>query len=305
MGVKGVLISLKFPLLDPSFPRSSEYLKFYQDIAAEVRRRGMKMVVETGAVFAGTSFSSVKVDWSKYTAASFLQGMQDQLVLISKEIRPDYLTLTEEPGTQEALTGLKFSPSAWSSFVTSTLKQLDRYGGMLVGTGMGSWEDPAYAKAFLSLPGIDYLDLHIYPMGKDGSILDRALSIAQDARRAGKRVTIGESWLYKTMPEDVGSGTAINEDVFKNDAFSFWYPLDARFIGDIMNLADAATMDFTSFFWTRNFLAYLDYDSTLPNASVAEINRRINQAALADLKKGTLSPLGEYYKNQLQMRAAP
>jgi hypothetical protein len=64
-------------------------------------------------------------------------------------------------------------------------------------------------------------------------------------------------------------------------------------------------MDFISFFWTRNILAYLDYDSTPHNLATAEYNRRINQASLANLKQDVLSPLGQYFQEQLRQRAAP
>ena len=40
MGVKGVVIAIKFPLLEPDFPRSAEYLRFFKNIVAECRRRG-------------------------------------------------------------------------------------------------------------------------------------------------------------------------------------------------------------------------------------------------------------------------
>jgi hypothetical protein len=305
MGIKGVVLSIKYPLLEPTFPRSLEYLTFYKEVTAEARRHGMKVLVETGAIFADTPYSPVQIDWSKYTSDSFLKGMQDQLVLIAGEIKPDYLTLTEEPKTQEALTKLRFTISDWSTFVESTLKRIGRSGGMLVGAGMGSWEDPAYATAFLSIPEIDYIDLHIYPPGKNGTLLERALNIALGARSAGKRVTIGESWLYKALPEEMVSGPGIGGDVFNRDVYSFWYPLDARFVKNIMDLADAADMDFVSFFWMRNFLTYLDYTVSRQTLSTTELNRLINQTSLANLQKNVLSPLGQYYQEQLHNRMSP
>lgn len=302
MGIKGVVLSIKFPLLEPTFPRSAEYLNFYKEVIAEARRHSLKVLVETGAIFAGTAFSPVEVDWSKYTSETFLQGMQDQLVLIANEIKPDYLTLTEEPDTQAALTKLHFANSDWTAFVDTLLKRIDHSSGMLVGAGMGSWGDQTLTTAFISMPGLDYIDLHIYPPGKDAVFLERALSIAQQARSAGKRVTIGECWLYKTLPEDLGGGPGIEGDVFNNDAFSFWYPLDARFIHDIMDLADATEMDFASFFWMRNFFAYLDYNQTPSNLSTATINRLINQDFQENVQTGNLSLLGQYVQTQLNER---
>jgi len=299
MGIQGVVLSIKYPLLEPTFPRSTEYLSFYKQIVTEIRRHNMKVLVETGAVFAGTAFSSVQVDWSKYTSASFLKGMQDQLVLIAHEIKPDYLTLTEEPGTQEMLTKLHFTLNDWTNFIETTLKRLDRSGEMLVGAGMGSWDDAAYVTTFLGIDGIDYLDMHIYPPGNNGVFLERALNTALQVKAAGKRFTVGESWLYKATIAEITGSPGVDEDAFNRDTYSFWYPLDARFIEDIMDMADAGKMDFVSFFWMRNFLAYLDYSTSTKDLSTAELNRLINQTVLINLKLGVLSPLGQFYEEQL------
>ena len=305
LGVKGVVISIKYPLLQPDFPRSSEYLEFYREVVAECRQRDMKVLVETGAVFSGTPYSPVQVDWSQYTTGSFLDGMRDQLLLIAEELKPDYLTLTEEPTTQEALTGLTITPVLWADFVNSTLDGIDRSGGIRLGAGMGSWEDHAYIDSVLRTPGIDYIDLHIYPLGRDGVILDRVLDIAREAHDDGKAITIGECWLYKALPEEVASGPGIDGAIFSRDPFSFWYPLDTRFVDAIMNLADAADMEFVSFFWTRYFFAYIDYSAETGSLSIAEMNRRINQAANANVIEGILSPLGKHYQQRLSSRASP
>jgi hypothetical protein len=302
MGIKGVVLSIKYPLLEPTFPRSTEYLSFYRQIVTEIRRHNMKVLVETGAVFAGTAFSSIQVDWSKYTSASFLKGMEDQLVLTAHEIKPDYLTLTEEPGTQEMLTKLHFTLNDWTNFIETTLRRLDRSGGILVGAGMGSWDDPAYVTAFLGIDGLDYLDMHIYPPGNNGVFLERALNTALQVKAAGKRFTVGESWLYKATLAEITSGPGVDEDAFNRDTYSFWYPLDERFIKDIMDMADAGKMDFVSFFWMRNFLAYLDYSTSTKDLSTAELNRLINQTVLINLKLGVLSPLGQFYEEQLLSR---
>jgi hypothetical protein len=303
MGVKGVVLAIKFPLLKPDFPRSSEYLQFFKNIMVECRQRGMKVLVECGAIFAGTPYSPANVDWSNYTTETFLQGLEDQLLLIAKEIKPDYLTLANEPETEEALTKLTITPAMWSDFIASALEKIDRSGGLLAGAGTGTWEDPSYINELFNMAGLDYIDLHIYPMNKDAIYLDRALNYAMEARAGGKRVTVSEAWLWKATPTELGNFLGDTEEIMNRDVYSFWYPLDERFFQDIMNLADAAKMDFASFFWTRNLFAYLDYDSTPHNLTTAEYNRLINQASLANVKKASLSPLGEYFQTQLQSRA--
>jgi hypothetical protein len=305
MGVKGVVLAIKFPLLKPDFPHSADYLQFFKNIMAECHKRSIKVLVECGAIFSGTPYSSVQVDWSKYTTDTFLKGLQDQLLLISREIKPDYLSLANEPGTEQGLTGLKITPTAWRDFIAATLKQIDRSSDMLVGAGTGTWENPAYINELFNMPGLNYIDLHIYPLNKDGVLLDRALSYAQQAKAAGKRVTISESWLWKASAAELGNGLGDTEKIMNRDVYSFWYPLDKRFIQDIMNLADVTHMDFVSFFWTRNLLSYLDYDSTPHNLTTAQYNQLINQASMANLEKDKLSSLGQYFQQTLNSRTKP
>jgi hypothetical protein len=302
MGGKGVVLAIKFPLLKPDFPRSSEYLQFFKNIMVECHQRGMKVLVECGAIFAGTPYSPVEVDWSNYTTETFLQGLEDQLLLIAEEIKPDYLTLANEPQTEEALTKLTITPAMWSDFIASTLEKIDRSGGLLVGAGTGTWENPSYINELFNMPGLDYIDLHIYPMNKDAIYLDRALNYAIEARSGGKRVTVSEAWLWKATPAELGNFLGDTEKIMNRDVYSFWYPLDERFIQNIMNLADATGMDFVSFFWTRNLLSYLDYNNTPHNLTTAEYNRLINQASLGNLKQDKLSPLGQYFQQVLNSR---
>ena len=302
MGAKGVVLAIKFPLLKPDFPRSSEYLQFFKNIMVECHQRSLKVLVECGAIFAGTPYSPVEVGWSNYTTETFLQGLEDQLLLIAEEIKPDYLTLANEPQTEEALTKLTITPAVWSDFIASTLRNIDRSGGLLVGAGTGTWENPNYINELFNMRDLDYIDLHIYPMNSNAIYLDRALNYAIEAQAAGKHVTVSESWLWKATPAELSNFLGDSEKIMNRDVYSFWYPLDERFIQDIMNLADATDMDFVSFFWTRNLLSYLDYDSTPHNFTTAEYNRLINQASLANLQKGELSPLGQYLQQALNSR---
>jgi hypothetical protein len=302
MGVKGVVLAIKFPLLSPDFPQSADYLQFYKNIMSQCRARGMKVLVECGAIFAGTPYSPVQVNWSGYTTQTYLQGVQDQLVLISQQIKPDYLSLCNEPDTEENLTGLTITPADWSNFVSTTLSKLDRSGGMLVGAGAGTWDDPAYIDGLMNIPGLDFIDLHIYPFGVNDAYLQRAIDWAQQAHAAGKRVTVSECWLYKESAAEMtaGSSTLGNAElIMDRDFYSFWEPLDARFMGDMMTLAQDVNMDFMSFFWTRNFYSYLDYSPNLSAESTTQLNSLINQAAFANLQQGLLSPLGTYFSNAL------
>ena len=168
-----------------------------------------------------------------------------------------------------------------------------------MGAGTGTWENPAYINEIFNMAGLDYIDLHIYPMNKDAVLLERALDYASAAHAAGKRVTISEAWLWKASPDELGNGLGDTEKTMNRDVFSFWYPLDTRFLQDMMKLANVTGMDFVSFFWMRYFFAYLDYDSTPHNLKTAALTRLINQAYVSNVLNGSLSPLGLYIQQQL------
>lgn len=305
LGFQGVVVQICYPLLDPTYPRSSEYLQFYKGIVAAVHQHGMKVLVESGAMFANTAYSPTRIDWSRYTADSFLQGRENQVLLIASQIKPDYLMIGNEPTTEEMLTGLKISPAQWGGFLQDTLAKIDRSGGTLVGAGAGTWEDPAYFNQVMQTPGFDFIDLHIYPMGRNATLLARALSEAQEARAAGKRVTVSEAWLYKAAPQEGSTAYGNYAQIYNRDVYSFWEPLDARFIQDLVRLADATHMDFLSFFWGRYFFAYLDYDTTPHDQSSEAFNSQINQASLAGVENGSLSSLGQWLQGFLHMRLGP
>ena len=300
MGVKGVVVQISFPLLDPSFPRNAEYLQFYKDIVDEAHKRGIKVLVESGTIFAGTAYSSVQVDYSKYTTETFLQGRENQVLLIASQVEPDYLMIGNEPTTEEMLTHLTISPEAWGNFLNDTMSKID-HSNILIGTGTGTWEDPSYFDQAMQVKGTDFIDLHIYPMGNNAVLLDRALKYAQQARAAGKRVTISETWLYKAAAS-VNGGYGNFSEIYDRDVYSFWQPLDERFIGDIIKLADLTHMDFVSFFWTRNFFAYLNYNTTDHNQSTQAFNRQINQAGMAAVQNGSISGLGQWFEQELSVR---
>src|SRR5208283_4163004 len=91
------------------------------------------------------------------------------------------------------------------------------------------------------------------------SYLQRALNYTQQAKSAGKRVTISECWLYKASPSELATGGGLGnaKQIMDRDFYSFWETEDQRFIQDIAALGRNTGMDFISFFWARNFFAYL------------------------------------------------
>lgn len=296
MGVRGVVVAIKFPMVEPNFPRSAEYLQFLKQVADEIRQRNMKFLVESRALFSGTAFSPLKVDWSQYPSVQAFRAAEiHQLQTIAVEIKPDYLQIANEPTTTATLTHFIDSPDDHAAFVRKAVAGIPPEPGMLLGAGAGTWENQAYITDLYEIAGLDFIDLHIYPVGANGGMLSPAADLAKKAHSAGKRVVISEAWLYKS-----GSSLAYQASDFTSvigrDVFSFWEPLDEKFIQDLTAIARAGGIEFLSFFWVHEFYAYLDYGQyqAIP---LDQINPVINRISVANSREDILSPLGLFYQD--------
>jgi hypothetical protein len=295
MGVKAVVVAIKFPMLEPDFPRSKEYLEFFKKVSGEIHNRGMIFLVKVGPLFAGTTYSPLEVDWSAYDRESFIAAQQRELVTIANEIRPDILQIANEPGTIAMLSGVKFTPAEYRDFIESSVETIGHPNGLRLGAGAGTWEDPAYMDSLMDIDGLDCIDLHVYPIGREAGLLQRAYDTAIKARANGKCAVISEAGLYKAGSTEPAAFGGEFESTFRLDAFSFWEPADEAFLTAVTRLSQAGGVEFASFFWTRSLFAYLDYEEA-GSFSARRVNRELNQAARENLQDGRLSPLGEFFK---------
>jgi len=296
MGVREVVVAIKFPLLEPDFPHSADYLQFFKQVSAEIHARGMKLLVEAGPIFSGTIYSSVHVDWSQYNKDTFVADQQNELITIANQVQPDYLQIANEPSTITKLTGIQFTPADYASFIQSSVQKIGHPNGVKLGAGAGTWDDPAYMNDLMDIQGLDCIDIHIYPLGRDASLLQRAYTTALDARNNGKCAVISEAWLYKVSAEDLTAPGSTLEAISSQDSFSFWEPLDEEFIRAVTRLSQASGIEFVSFFWTRMFFTDLDY-SQYGSLSFEQLNGQLNQTSLVAMQNGTLSPLGLFFQN--------
>lgn len=302
LGLTGVGVQISYPLLVPDYPNSDQYLAFYQQVVQEAHQRGFKVLVETSPVFAGTQFSNVEVNYQGLTKETYFEQRKQMVLTIASEIRPDYLSLTHEPNTEVALTGVRMSVDDFVNFVNDTLNSLDRSSGILYGAGNGTWEDRVYIERYIQETSVDFINIHIYPVtGSGGNQLQIAAELAQMAKDAGKRLVIGETWLYKATPDELARplGDVSLGEYYARDPYSFWQPLDIRFIQSVVNLGRAYDFDFISFFWSRYFFAYVNYNDVPRNISSTELFRLANQAAFANLQAGKYSLTGEAYRQMI------
>ncbi len=292
LGVRSVSLSIPYPLLTSVYPKTPELRDFYRRVAAEVRARGLTLVVEMGSMFREPELSRMTVDTHDLTRERFEAGLREMAEAVIAETRPDYLTILSEPDTQRRNTGLRYSPADFAATVRKVVKDLDRRGARL-GAGAGTWSSSDYFKELAAIAELDYIDLHIYPI-QMGFAADRALKAAELAKARGKRVTIGEAWLYKAAGREFGRIQPV--EAYARDVFSFWQPLDGLFIETVVKLARTVRAEFCSFFWMKYFFGYVVHSDKTDRLPPGELMRLSDEAAAGEIRRGRLSVTGERFR---------
>ncbi len=291
LGVRSIAISIQYPILTSSFPRSADYRKFYRWVAEEIRRRGFVIIVEMGTMFREPEFSKIKINYSGLTLRRFRDELKEMAAAIISDMRPDYLTLFTEPGTQAQNTGLDFSVSNFSATIQHVASGLNR-SSVRIGAGAGTWDDMAYFEALARIAQLDYLDLHIYPVQRD-FVIDRVWQVADMAQRYNKSVSIGEAWLYKVSERELAISPV---KAFARDMFSFWEPLDIMFLETIINLSHQIQADFCSFFWMKYLYGYLDYNSKTRRLTPQQLIDWSDSVAARQILDNRLNDAGNHFK---------
>ena len=301
MDVEAASISIGYPMLDPSFPRSEEYLAFYREVAREVRQRNMRLHVETGVVFAGTAFSDLDVDFSNLTLPQYIAGKRTMADLILEHLRPDFLGLGGEPDTEASLTGLQQlnDPETYANVISEVLSGLDKRGAV-IGAGVGTWSPLEFAQRLVAIQGLDAITIHIYPIWR--TAIENATLISALARENDKQITMDEAWLYKAVPSEATS-VAANEAIFKRDAFDFWSPLDMKFLSVITKLARVEGISYVSPFWSTLFFGTIPWSPQTDAMPYSAVVQRLNEVAVANLVAGRRTELGDHYA--MLIRATP
>jgi len=302
LGVQAVTFPIGFPMFTPDFPNNQAYVQFYRDVAAKIRERGLMFDVESSVLFANTAFSPLKIDYSRLTFEKFKADRKEMIQAIINELHPDYLNLGSEPDTQFQL--LRFpelnDPREYANYVNYVLTGLDR-GNTRIGAGIGTWGNTAYVKELLAKTTVDSIHIHVYPI-VDG-MLEKMLNIAQLAKESGKSVVLDEAWLYKIDDLSRG-GVAAAPEAFKLDAFSFWAPLDQKFLELIAKTAAGTGIEYVSPFWATFFFGYIDYEQGMSAMSYEEIAGMVNRVAAQNILEDKFSSTGEFYRQLIKEFAA-
>ncbi len=296
LGVKAINLSIGYPLLDPSFPRSQEYLDFYKKVVAEIRDRGLGVIMDTTTLFPDVDYGELDVSFEGWTLERYMQEKKAMIQTVLRELKPDYYTIENEPTTMRANTGLDFSVENQTQMVDFFLDGLER-GATLMGAGAGTWDDMAYFESLALNTNVDYLDLHIYPV-QNGCLAEKTVRIAETAHSCGKALAVGEAWLYKAYLSELGPGhtPAAAAEVFARDPFSFWAPLDQSFLESMVGLSHHLDFLYMNPFWVQYFFAYLEYDPAMEAQGYAWVNKLASSQAWVNIQAGSLTPTGEAYR---------
>lgn len=302
LGVQGVTMSIGYPLYTPNFPHYQDYVQFYKQVVQEVRKRGMKIDVESAVLFANTEFSTLNVNYTGLTFDQFKTERRQMIAAIVQDLKPDYLNLGAEPDTEYQLIGLKElnSPEKYTEYISYVLTGLDR-GSTKIGAGIGTWGNMEYVNSLASKTSLDSIHIHVYPI--NGNYLQNILAITAIAKQYGKRAVLDEAWLYK-VDKPSPNGVAASGEIFRRDVFSFWAPLDQKFLAVIVKSARIANIEYISPFWTQLFFGYVDYSSNTASLSYKELSSLVNQAASKNILADQFTSPGEFYGQMTSARSS-
>ena len=149
MGTDAVFVQILAP--DLALGDTAASVNFYQRLAGEIHARKMKLYVEH---FVNTPFvaNRPRDKHAPPAAQDFLKIKEQEATLIYRDIKPDYLTLVNEPVwfLRETL-HLAFSSdelAAWVGELSSHLKNTGASPNTLLGAGAELWEPETYILKF-------------------------------------------------------------------------------------------------------------------------------------------------------------
>ncbi len=301
LGATGVTVTIGYPLLTSAFGDPGPYLSFYKTLASEVRRRGMKLLVEHNVLLPGYTLLPVRsyyaqIDWRRFT-----RERNAEVLRIVRHVRPDYLSLVVEPQTHAIALGRTVDIDDWVRYVKRLVARVAKEvpeRSTLLGAGCGSWDDPQYISRFARINGLDYIDVHLYPLSNGYTdYLQRTLDWTDEVRRLDptKKIVISEAWLFKAAARELG-GDPTDARMFARDVYSFWEPLDAQYMRVLAKMAYAKGFELVAPFWSRYFFAYLPHSAPgLQTLGPHALMKQANQAAFAALLANETTATGRAY----------
>ncbi len=300
LGLTAVTVTMGLPLMNEDFytfngdPQDFQsMLAVYQNLQKSIHQSGMKMIVESAVLFPGYFSANSGFNLTGYYASlsdtDFIAARAKNVLTIAQQVGPDYINLNSEPDTDLQLTGrtnLYGTAQAFATMNQTIITQVRAQSVTIpIGAGVGTWLNGQagatdWVQALLGTD-IDYLDLHIY--ATNYNFLPNAITYADMALEAGKKVAISECWDVKETDQEF-SGTTVNNEAsyYARDTFSFWAPVDTAFVEAFVNFANWKGLIYVSPFWTRYYWAYLNYNQEQSVGAALDMDSSVAQQVLND-----------------------
>ena len=273
--------------IEPYGCDTQDFLDYYADVGNEIRSRDMNVLLGHSNMFPSAAavspegyYNEIKHDDPK---VRFLEERTAELSSFIEALalgKDDYITVLEEPDLNNANFGelleggLLYEDEEWIEYVDSVVGSVgEEFDGQL-GAGLGTWSDGYLVEPFARSEALDYIDFHVYQMetrNDAGELINNYQNLVDwiDAVRAidpSKRVTIGESWLYKVDPDEQAAIEADYVQVFSRDVYSFWEPLDQRWLEVFYKVVHSKELSVWLPYWTTYFFKYVEYDDPAATA---------------------------------------
>ncbi|NTV30737.1 hypothetical protein HGA91_02015 [candidate division WWE3 bacterium] len=300
LGIKGVTVQIPYPILIESFPRANEYLTFYKQLASEIRSRSLNLNIESQSLVTTPGFTDISFNYGTLTRQQFLDGRYRQLQTIANELKPDLLSIVDEPTTEVGITGFTILPIEYINMVKSIKNNLPEGQVIQLGAGAGIWENQLYFDRFSNEPSIDFVTMHVYPLEIDDmNLIDRMDNLMSSIRQAGKKVVIGEAWLYKATSSEMPP-ELFTTNIFKKDVLDHWSILDRQFLKVLLNISYKNDASFVSLFWSNYLFSQLTYTDELHDLTYAQLSSLNNLRAGDRIANSQFSSIGNYLKQLLK-----
>jgi hypothetical protein len=98
---------------------------------------------------------------------------------------------------------------------------------------------------------------------------------------------------------------ATQATIYGRDVYSFWQPLDSRFLEVLAKLANYENYEFISPFWSTYFFGYINYDSSTKDLPYTELRQLDNIAASQNMLNHKLSGAGLTYQKLISANTSP
>lgn len=267
-----------------------------------------------------------------YSAYSMDRGTQ--AAWIAANMTPDYLSVIYEPDSEATNAGMPALGTVPGSLANLQGIMASYYSAnppaTQVGAGVGVWifyydavanisyNALSFDQAYASTPGttdganplgLNFIDMHLYDITNNGknNFLTMAWSVAQwVSQSTSLQLGMSEMWLAKASAADVTSGNGL--PTYRN-TYSFWAPLDTRFLADMYAFTAYWGFVFDTVSYPQFFSAYITYANAPPNNIVtwdtqtppnaASINAASATATTAALNSAQDTPTGLAYYQML------